>query len=124
MADQYHEPAEELSPRTRDLTRVLVSLKEEIEAIDWYNQRIELATDEQVKGILRHNQMEEMEHASMALEYLRRTMEGWDETLRTYLFTEGNITELEEEAMGSGHTGGGEAAGKGLGIGSLKGERK
>ncbi len=125
MSDQYHEPAEELSARTRDLTRILVSLKEEIEAIDWYNQRIELATDDQVKSILKHNQMEEMEHASMALEYLRRSMEGWDETLRTYLFTEGDITELEEEAMGGGgHSGGGVTGGKGLGIGSLKGERK
>jgi hypothetical protein len=124
MSDQYHEPAEELSARTRDLTRILVSLKEEIEAIDWYNQRIELATDDQVKSILKHNQMEEMEHASMALEYLRRSMEGWDETLRTYLFTEGDITELEEEAMGGGgHSGRGETGGRGLGIGSLKGER-
>ena len=124
MSDQYHEPAGELSAKTRDLTRVLVSLKEEIEAIDWYNQRIELATDEQVKKILRHNQEEEMEHASMALEYLRRNMEGWDETLRTYLFTEGDITELEEEAMGR-NSGGGESGGSagGLGIGSLKGER-
>lgn len=132
MSDQYHEPAAELSARTRDLTRILVSLKEEIEAIDWYNQRIELATDEAVKKILFHNQQEEMEHASMALEYLRRNMEGWDETLRTYLFTEGDITELEEEAMGHG---GGEAPGGGgsgggaagssrsLGIGSLKGRK-
>ncbi|MFP4300582.1 MAG: encapsulin-associated ferritin-like protein [Spirochaetaceae bacterium] len=125
MSDQYHEPAQEISARTRDLTRILVSLKEEIEAIDWYNQRIELATDEQAKSILKHNQMEEMEHASMALEYLRRTMEGWDETLRTYLFTEGDITELEEEAMGDGgHVRGGTSDATGLGIGSLKGEQE
>ncbi|MFW6337988.1 MAG: hypothetical protein ACOC25_03605, partial [Alkalispirochaetaceae bacterium] len=97
----------------------------EIEAIDWYNQRIELATDEQVRSILKHNQMEEMEHASMALEYLRRTMEGWDETLRTYLFTEGDITELEEEAMGDGgRVRGGTSDATGLGIGSLKGEQE
>jgi hypothetical protein len=124
MSDQYHEPAAELSTKIRDLTRILVSLKEEIEAIDWYNQRIELATDEQVKKILRHNQMEEMEHASMALEYLRRNMEGWDETLRTYLFTEGDITELEEEAMHGGSGGDASSGGAGLGIGSLKGERR
>ncbi|MFP4330102.1 MAG: encapsulin-associated ferritin-like protein [Spirochaetaceae bacterium] len=126
MSSQYHEPPEELSPRIRDLTRILVSLKEEIEAIDWYNQRIELASDDQVRSILRHNQMEEMEHASMALEYLRRNMEGWDETLRTYLFSEGDITALEEEAEGHGHQGGqgrGEASGGGLGIGSLRGDR-
>lgn len=100
MGDQYHEPAGELSDRTRDLTRVLVSLKEEVEAIDWYNQRIELAGDEQVKRLLRHNQVEEMEHAAMALEHLRRTMPGWDDALRTYLFTEGDLTDLEHVAMG------------------------
>ena len=128
MSDQYHEPAGELSTKIRDLTRILVSLKEEIEASDGYNQRIELATDEEVKKILKHNQMEEMEHASMALEYLRRNMEGWDETLRTYLFTEGDITELEEEAMHGGGSQGAHDSGTsgsgGLGIGSLKGERK
>ncbi len=131
MGDQYHEPADELSGRTRDLTRVLVSLKEEIEAIDWYNQRIELAGDEQVKRLLRHNQEEEMEHAAMALEHLRRTMPGWDDALRTYLFTEGELTELEDEAMGrtygnaTGTTETGassRSAARGLGIGSLKGE--
>ncbi len=126
MADQYHEPAHELSPKTRDLTRILVSLKEEIEAIDWYNQRIELAGDRQVQSILRHNQEEEMEHACMALEYLRRSMPGWDDALRTYLFTEGDLTELEHEAMhgeGSEHGGsptGADNSGRGLGIGSLK----
>lgn len=135
MADQYHEPAQELSPATRDLTRILVSLKEEIEAIDWYNQRIELAGDEQVRAILRHNQEEEMEHAAMALEYVRRTMPGWDEALRTYLFTEGDLTELESEAMGRKGTGNAPTsatdsygfrsdAAIGLGIGSLKANKE
>ncbi len=127
MSSQYHEPPEELAAKTRNLTRILVSLKEEVEAIDWYNQRIELATDPQAARILKHNQEEEMEHACMALEYLRRNMDGWDEALRTYLFTEGDITELEEEAMAGG---GSEAeapaskdgSGRGLGIGSLKGD--
>lgn len=131
MGDQYHEPANELPQYIRDLTRILVSLKEEVEAIDWYNQRIDLASDEAVKRILRHNQEEEMEHAAMALEYLRRNMPGWDDALRTYLFTEGEITELEEEHHGAGQ----ESASKrvengadtsahsdagGLGIGSLR----
>lgn len=121
MSSQYHEPPEEQPARIRDFTRILVSLKEEIEAIDWYNQRIELATDPQVAKILKHNKEEEMEHACMALEYLRRNMEGWDEALRTYLFTEGDITELEEEAMG--RKGSSEKSpGGSLGIGSLKGE--
>ncbi|MFP4431392.1 MAG: encapsulin-associated ferritin-like protein [Spirochaetaceae bacterium] len=123
MSSQYHEPPEELAAKTRDLTRVLVSLKEEVEAIDWYNQRIELSTDPQVAKILKHNQEEEMEHACMALEYLRRNMDGWDEALRTYLFTEGDITELEEIAMGrNGASGAARSAGTGsLGIGNLKG---
>lgn len=125
MSSQYHEPPEELAAKTRDLTRILVSLKEEMEAIDWYNQRIELSTDPQAAKILKHNQEEEMEHACMALEYLRRNMDGWDEALRTYLFTEGDITELEEEAMGRKRASGGAdgSAGTGsLGIGNLKGE--
>jgi uncharacterized protein len=126
MSSQYHEPPEELAAQTRDFTRILVSLKEEIEAIDWYNQRIELCTDPNAANILKHNKEEEMEHACMALEYLRRNMDGWDEALRTYLFTEGDITELEEEAMSrtSAPGGSGRGAGTGsLGIGSLKGEK-
>ncbi|MDZ7741132.1 MAG: ferritin-like domain-containing protein [Bacteroidota bacterium] len=93
---QYHEPANELSGKTRDVTRALISLKEEIEAIDWYNQRIDGTDDEGLRQILEHNRDEEIEHACMALEWLRRNMGAWDENLKTYLFTEGNITELEE----------------------------
>lgn len=92
----YHEPADELSKETRDYTRALKSLIEEVEAVMWYQQRVDATGDEQLKKILEHNRDEEMEHACMALEYLRRTMPGWDEELRTYLFTEGDITELEE----------------------------
>ncbi len=92
----YHEPADELSKETRDYTRALKSLIEEVEAVMWYQQRVDATGDEQLKKILEHNRDEEMEHACMALEYLRRTMPGWDEELRTYLFTEGEITELEE----------------------------
>jgi uncharacterized protein len=118
MSSQYHEPPEELSAKTRDYTRILVSLKEEIEAVDWYNQRMDLASDEQVKRILGHNQNEEMEHACMALEWLRRNMPGWDEMLRTYLFTEGDIVSIEDEA--TGHRGSAASnSGHGLGIGRL-----
>lgn len=126
--DQYHEPVAELSPLDRDFVRALSSLKEEIEAINWYHQRVAAASDPQIKAIMAHNRDEEMEHAIMGLEWLRRTMPGWDAVMRTYLFTTGDITALEDAATGEGQTG--EApqstrpAGSGsLGIGSLKGTR-
>ncbi len=93
----YHEPPTELSEETRNFTRALVSLKEEIEAIDWYQQRLTVTTDQQLKKILIHNQKEEMEHACMALEWLRRNMEGWDVKMKKYLFTEKDIVKIEDE---------------------------
>jgi len=124
--DQYHEPVAELSPQDRDFVRALMSLKEEIEAINWYHQRVAAAADPQIKAIMAHNRDEEMEHAIMGLEWLRRTMPGWDAVMRTYLFTTGDITALEDAATGPE----GEAAqpakapaGGSLGIGSLKGTR-
>lgn len=93
----YHEPAKELSAETRDYVRALSSLKEEVEAIDWYQQRVNTTSDKQLKKILEHNRDEEIEHACMALEWLRRNMEGWDKNLRTYLFTEKDITKIEED---------------------------
>ena len=93
----YHEPVEEISDQTREFTRALNSLKEEIEAIDWYQQRADVTKDENLKKILLHNRNEEIEHACMALEWLRRHMDGWEEQLKLYLFSEGEITELEEE---------------------------
>jgi len=93
----YHEPPSELSGETRDFTRALVSLKEEIEAIDWYQQRLSVTNNQQLKKILKHNLLEEMEHASMALEWLRRNMNGWDEKLKMYLFSEKDIVKIEDE---------------------------
>ena len=93
----YHEPPSELTDETRDKIRALVSLKEEIEAIDWYQQRMEAATDQQLKKILKHNRDEEIEHACMALEWLRRNVKEWDEHLKTYLFTEKEITKIEDD---------------------------
>ena len=93
----YHEPPSELSEETRDKVRALVSLKEEIEAIDWYQQRMDAATDQQLKKILKHNRDEEIEHACMALEWLRRNDNVWDEKLKTYLFTEKDIVKLEDD---------------------------
>ena len=94
MSD-YHEPASELSADTRNIVRALNSLKEEIEAVDWYNQRVDTVTDKQLKKIMAHNRDEEIEHACMTLEWLRRNMDGWDHELKTYLFTEEDITDLE-----------------------------
>lgn len=94
MSD-YHEPQNELSEETRSLTRALNSLKEEIEAVDWYNQRRDIEKDDALKDILKHNMLEEIEHACMTIEWLRRNMEGWDEELETYLFKEEDITDLE-----------------------------
>lgn len=119
MSD-YHEPADELSAEIRDFHRAMKSLIEEIEAVDWYNQRVFLTKDPELKKILAHNRDEEIEHACMSLEWLRRNMPKWDEELRTYLFTEGPITEVEEGATGGQHSSGGPGAG-GLDIGSLKG---
>ncbi len=93
----YHEPPTELSDETRDFIRALTSLKEEIEAIDWYQQRLSVTKNQQLKKILEHNRNEEMEHACMALEWLRRNMKGWDKHLRTYLFTEKDIVKLEDD---------------------------
>ena len=92
----YHEKSEELSAETKDFTRALHSLQEEIEAIDWYQQRMDASSDQQLKKILMHNRNEEMEHACMIMEWLRRNMDGWDGMLKTYLFTEKEITKIEE----------------------------
>ncbi|MDW7668782.1 MAG: ferritin-like domain-containing protein [Bacillota bacterium] len=92
----YHEPVESLDEHTKNCTRALNSLKEEIEAVDWYNQRVAATKDEDLKKILAHNRDEEIEHAAMTIEWLRRNMDGWDEELKTYLFTEAPITEVEE----------------------------
>ncbi|AAD35868.1 MULTISPECIES: encapsulin-associated ferritin-like protein [Thermotoga] len=108
MADQYHEPVSELTGKDRDFVRALNSLKEEIEAVAWYHQRVVTTKDETVRKILEHNRDEEMEHAAMLLEWLRRNMPGWDEALRTYLFTDKPITEIEEETSGGSENTGGD----------------
>lgn len=91
----YHESPKELSEETKEYIRALNSLKEEIEAVDWYQQRLDASSDQQLKKILEHNRDEEMEHACMALEWLRRNMKGWDGMMKKYLFTEKDITKVE-----------------------------
>jgi ferritin-like protein len=84
----YHEPVDELSAKSRDMHRALVSLMEELEAVDWYNQRAASCQDSDLKLILEHNRDEEKEHAAMLLEWIRRTDESFSGQLREYLFTE------------------------------------
>ena len=91
MALEYHEPPDQLRAETREIHRGLASLIEELEAIDWYQHRIDVTGDEEMRSILTHNRNDEMEHAVMALEWLRRKMPELDGWLRSYLFTEGAI---------------------------------
>ena len=115
-----HESESVLKPETIDRHRAVVSIMEELEAVDWYDQRIDAATDQELKELLAHNRDEEKEHAAMMLEWLRRHDPKLDEHLRTYLFTDKRLLEIEEEAEGK--EGGGESSsGDGsLRIGSLR----
>jgi len=83
----YHEPLEELSAETRDMHRAIVSLMEELEAADWYNQRVDACKDAELKAILEHNRDEEKEHAAMVLEWIRRRDPTFSKELKDYLFT-------------------------------------
>jgi ferritin-like protein len=92
MANEgYHEPIEELSDETRDMHRAITSLMEELEAVDWYNQRVDACKDKELKSILEHNRDEEKEHAAMVLEWIRRKDPTLDKELKDYLFKEGEI---------------------------------
>ena len=84
----YQESINELSDEVRDMHRAIESLKEELEAIDWYNQRVDVCKDEELKAILAHNRDEEKEHASMILEWIRRKDGTFNKELKDYLFTD------------------------------------
>ena len=115
-----HEPADALDGATIDRHRALTSIQEELEAVDWYDQRAAATQDASLAEVLAHNRDEEKEHASMTLEWLRRHDPVLDKHLRTYLFSTEAVTEVEAEAgAGQGSTGGGSDGS--LGIGSLKG---
>ncbi len=89
MANEgYHEPFEQLSDATRDMHRAILSLMEELEAVDWYNQRVDACTDHELRAILAHNRDEEKEHAAMVLEWIRRQDPSFDKELRDYLFSD------------------------------------
>lgn len=86
-SDGYHEPLAEISDATRDMHRAIVSLMEELEAVDWYNQRADACKDPELKAILQHNRDEEKEHAAMVLEWIRRHDPRFSKELKDYLFT-------------------------------------
>lgn len=135
-SENLHEQPELLSDSTKNMHRAIVSLMEELEAVDWYQQRSEACTDPELAAVLQHNKREEIEHAMMVLEWIRRTSPEFDGNISKYINSEGPILEVEENAKADG--GGGESAsGKkssakkpdgvithadgSLGIGSLKG---
>ena len=89
MANEgYHEPVEQLSNETRDMHRAIISLMEELEAVDWYNQRVDACSNPELRAILEHNRDEEKEHAAMVLEWIRRQDPSFDHELKDYLFTD------------------------------------
>ena len=100
-SETLHEDPARLKPETIERHRAIVSLQEELEAADWYDQRVDATQDEELRAILAHHRDEEKEHASMLLEWLRRHDSVWDRHLRDYLFSEGSITG-REEALESG----------------------
>ncbi|MCC7079532.1 MAG: ferritin [Burkholderiales bacterium] len=116
----FHENEDLLDPQTRDRHRAIASLNEEMEAVDWYDQRVQAAHDDELRAILAHNRDEEKEHAAMVLEWLRRHDAKLDEQLRNYLFQQKSPIDREhelEQAPGAADAGDGS-----LGIGSLREE--
>ncbi len=99
MSD-IHIPPDRLTRKTAHLHYAITSLREELEAVDWYRQRADDTDDEQLKAILLHNANEEIEHAAMLLEWIRRSEPRFDKELREYLFTDGPIVAVEKKAMG------------------------
>jgi uncharacterized protein len=96
--EQYHEPAQELSAETRTFARMIASLTEECEAINWYEQRISLEPDAMARAIMQNAQHEEFKHFGMDLEFLLRTKPQWRTVLKAILFTDGDIVKRGEEA--------------------------
>ena len=95
--ENLHEQPEVLSRRTKNMHRALISLIEELEAVDWYNQRVDACEDEELRAVLAHNREEEKEHAAMLLEWLRRQDNAFDKELRDYLFSDKAIAAMEKD---------------------------
>jgi len=123
-SEGLHESEERLSAATRDMHRAIVSLMEELEAVDWYQQRVDAADDGELRDILRHNRDEEKEHAAMVLEWIRRHDTIFDAKLREFLFTQTPIVG-REQALGSAERAGANGAGRAPAgsLGSLRGDR-
>src|SRR5471030_1318496 len=122
-SETLHEDAEKLGADVIDHHRAIASLMEELEAVDWYNQRAKATKNPELRAILEHNRDEEKEHAAMALEWLRRSDSKMAQHLKTFLFTEGPITGIEATTVkgdGSGEEAGGASSDGSLGIGSLR----
>jgi ferritin-like protein len=122
-SESYHEPVELLSEPTKNLHRALVSLREELEAVDWYQQRAEACSDEALKAVLLHNKNEEIEHAMMTLEWLRRNDAVFAQNIATYLNAAGPITEIEKTQEEKAAPKAATPAASSLGIGSLRGAK-
>ena len=101
---EWHEDYSKMSDEALNFSRAIKSVQEELEAVDWYNQRAQATKDPQLRRILEHNRDEEIEHAIMGLEYLRRVNKVFDQQMRIYLFSKGEITEVEEAAERAGKT--------------------
>jgi len=114
----FHEAEARLTSGTLDMHRALTSLQEELEAVDWYQQRVDATGDAELRAILEHNRDEEKEHAAMVLEWIRRRDPSFDQRLRQYLFTEGSITERETATSRNGASPVGAVA---VSVGSLRG---
>ncbi|MFA6784845.1 MAG: ferritin-like domain-containing protein [Sphaerochaeta sp.] len=98
----YSEPYDAIDEKTKDVSRAITSLREELEAVDWYNQRANTTKDQSLRDIMAHNRDEEIEHAAMLIEWLRRNMNGFDGELKTYLFTSGSLLDVEESGAAEG----------------------
>ncbi|MGZ5901890.1 MAG: encapsulin-associated ferritin-like protein [Reyranella sp.] len=122
-SETLHEDPNKLGPEVIDQHRAIVSLMEELEAVDWYNQRAKATGNSDLRAILEHNRDEEKEHAAMVLEWLRRGDPKLSQHLKTFLFTDGPITEIETEMVQGGASGksdDGMSSDGSLGIGSLR----
>ncbi|MEI2638543.1 MAG: ferritin-like domain-containing protein [Microthrixaceae bacterium] len=127
-SEELHEPREQLPDAVLNQHRAIVSLMEELEAVDWYNQRAAVCSDPELRAILEHNRDEEKEHAAMLLEWLRRNDDGFENELTTYLFHDHSILDAEAESMGRDADSGGKDAppksdaASTLDLGDLKGQ--
>jgi ferritin-like protein len=119
-SEGLHESAKHLRRKTRDMHRALVSLGEELEAVDWYRQRADACGDAELKAVLLHNMREEMEHAAMLIEWLRRRDRHFHDQLQHYLFSRTPVTEIETEASSAAGSDAGEETAMEMTIGSLK----